>query len=344
MSADPGPGPATAGPAAQGPAPMRAVVQRQYGTSDVLRVQEITRPSPGPGEVLVTVRAAGLGRGTWHLMTGLPYPVRLAGYGLRAPKTAVPGTDLAGEVVALGSDVTRFRIGDAVFGTGRGSFAEFAVAAEDSVAAKPSTLTFQQAAALPESGITALQGLVDVGRMEAGQRVLVVGASGGVGTYAVQVAKAFGAHVTGVCSTAKVDLVSSVGADRVIDYTRDDFADGTSRYDLVLDIGGNASLSRLRRALTPRGTLVIAGGETGGRWLGGTDRQLRALALSPFVRARLTTFIAKQDGASLERLAGLVDGRRLVPVVERAYPLSEVRRAMDHLSAGHARGKLVITP
>jgi NADPH:quinone reductase-like Zn-dependent oxidoreductase len=277
-------------------------------------------------------------------MAGLPYALRLAGYGLRAPKNPVPGVDVAGVVVAVGHDVTRFEPGDEVFGIGTGSFAEFTAAPEDKLALKPSNLTFEQAAAVPVSGMTALQGLCDVGRLRAGQRVLIIGASGGVGTYAVQIAKAHGAEVTGVCSTSKADLVRSIGADHVLDYTREDFAASGMTYDLILDIAGNASLARLRRALTPAGTLVIAGGETAGRWLGGADRQLRALALSPFVRQRLTTFVSKVDLSGLERLASLVDDGRLVPVVERTFSLSEMPKAMRHLESGHARGKLVITP
>jgi NADPH:quinone reductase-like Zn-dependent oxidoreductase len=323
---------------------MRAIVQEEYGTADVLRVGEIDRPVIGAGEVLVEVRAAGLDRGTWHLMAGLPYAVRLAGVGLRAPKQPVPGLDVAGVVVEVGSEVTRFKPDDEVFGIAKGSFAEYAAAREDKLALKPTSLTFEQAAAVPVSGLTALGGLCDVGRLEAGQHVLIIGASGGVGTYAVQIAKALGARVTGVCSTSKVDLVRSIGADQVIDYTRDDFSEGEERYDLILDMGGNSSLSRLRSALAPKGTLVIGGGEEGGKWTGGFDRQLRALALSPFVGQRLTTFIAKENHEGLERLAELIEDGRVVPVIERTYTLSEVPDAMRHLAAGHARGKLVITP
>ncbi len=321
---------------------MRAIVQKEYGSADVLSVARIDRPVIEADEVLVQVRAAGLDRGTWHLMAGLPYAVRLMGYGLRAPKAAVPGLDVAGLVIAVGRDVTRFRPGDEVFGIGKGSFAEFVAAREDKLALKPSNLTFEQAAAVPFSGLAALRGLCDVGRLEAGQNVLIVGASGGVGTHAVQIAKALGADVTGVCSTGKMDLVRSIGADHVIDYTRDDFADGELRYDLILDIGGNSSLSRLRRALTPHGTLVIAGGEEGGRWIGGVDRQLRAIALSPFVGQRLTTFIAKEHYTGLDRLTQLIEAGQLVPMIEQTYPLSDMPTAMRHLQAGRARGKLVI--
>src|SRR5215217_1174315 len=260
---------------------MKAIVRDTYGSPELLELRDIDKPEIADDEVLVRVHAAGVGRDVWHIMTGLPYPIRLAGYGLRAPKNPVVGSDVAGVVEAVGKNVTRFQPGDGVFGIGKGSYAEYVCAREDKLAHKPANLTFEQAAVVAISGLTALQGLRDHGRVEPEQKVLVIGASGGVGTYAVQIAKAFGAHVTGVCSTKKVDMVRSIGADHVIDYTRDDFAEGDERYDLILDIGGNSSLSRLRRALNARGTLVITGGETGGRWLGGTDRQLRALMLSP---------------------------------------------------------------
>jgi NADPH:quinone reductase-like Zn-dependent oxidoreductase len=335
--------PATANTPSASDRQMRAILQSRYGTADTLSVGEIDRPEIGPADVLVQVRAAGLDRGTWHLMAGMPYAVRL-GFGLRAPKNPVPGFDLAGVVVAVGADVTRFEAGDEVFGIGRGSFAEFAAAPENKLAHKPSSLTFEQAAAMPVSGLTALQGLTDVGRLQAGQRVLIIGASGGVGTYAVQIAKALGAEVTGVASTSKLDLVRSIGADHVVDYTREDFADGATTYDLILDLAGNASLSRLRRALTPDGTLVIGGGEDGGRWTGGFDRQLRGLALSPFVGQRLTTYLSKEHFSGLERLATLADEGRIVPAIERTFALSDMPQAMRHLQSGKARGKLVIVP
>jgi NADPH:quinone reductase-like Zn-dependent oxidoreductase len=319
---------------------MQAIVQSKYGTADVLAVAEIDRPVIDDDEVLVQVRAAGLDRGTWHLMAGLPYAARLVA-GLRAPKNSVPGLDVAGVVVAVGSEVTRFQPGDEVFGVGKGSFAEFAAAREDKLALKPSNLTFEQAAAVPVSGMTALRGLSDVGRLQAGQKVLIIGASGGVGSYAVQIVKALGAEVTGVCSTSKLDLVRSIGADHVIDYTRDDFANGDKQYDLILDVGGNAALSRLRRALTPHGTLVIVGGEGGGNWIG-MGRQLRALALSPFVGQRLTMLGPKEHYTVLERLTELIEGGKLVPAIEQTYALSEMPNAMRHLEAGRARGKLVI--
>ena len=322
---------------------MKAIVQDTYGSADVLELRDISTPEIAGGEVLVRVHAAGVARGVWHLMTGLPYPVRLAASGLRAPKPPVPGTNMAGVVEAAGREVTRFQPGDEVFGIGKGAFAEYARAPENKLAPKPANLTFEQAAAVAVSGLTALQGLRDHGRVQSGQSVLITGASGGVGTYAVQLAAAFGAQVTGVCSTTKVDLVRSIGAGRVIDYTREDFADGKQRYDVILDIGGNPSLSRLRRALTPKGTLVIAGGETRGRWLGGTDRQLRALLLSRFVDQKLTTFICRENHEDLLVLKELIEAGRITPVIDRSYPLSEAPKAIRYLEQGHARGKVVIT-
>ncbi len=319
---------------------MRAIIQTAYGTAGVLRPAEVERPAIGADEVLVEVRAAGLDRGTWHLMAGKPYAARLV-TGLRAPKNPVPGLDVSGVVVAIGSGVTRFGPGDEVFGVSKGSFAEFAAARESKLARKPSNLTFEQAAAVPVSGMTALRGLVDVGRLQGGQKVLIIGASGGVGSYAVQIAKALGAEVTGVCSTSKVDLVASLGADHVIDYIEDDFANGEMRYDLILDTGGDSTLARLRSALTRRGTLVIVGGEGGDR-VTGMGRQLRALALSPFVGQRLTMLAPKEHYAVLERLTELIEDGKLLPAIERTYPLDEMPDAMRHLQAGRARGKLVI--
>jgi NADPH:quinone reductase-like Zn-dependent oxidoreductase len=320
---------------------MRAIMQARYGSADVLHLAEIGRPAAGDGEVLLRVDAAGLDRGTWHLIAGQPYLIRLVS-GLRAPRNPVPGLDVAGTVAAVGADVSRFAVGEEVFGIGHGSFAEYACARPDKLARKPTGLAFAQAAAVAVSGLTALQGLRDAGRLRPGQHVLITGASGGVGTYAVQIAKALGAEVTGVCSTAKAGLVSSIGADHVLDYTRDDFAAGPQRYDLILDIGGNAALSRLRHALTAAGTLVIVGGEDGGRWTG-MSRQLRALALSPFTRQRLTTFISRHRLADLETLAQLIDAGQLTPVIGKTYPLRQAPDAVRDLLAGHARGKLAIT-
>jgi NADPH:quinone reductase-like Zn-dependent oxidoreductase len=268
---------------------MKAMLRYAYGPPDVLELRDIDIPEIADDEVLVQVNAAGVGRDVWHVMTGLPYPIRLAGYGFRAPKNPVIGSDMAGVVEEVGKKVTRFQPGDEVFGIGKGSYAEYVCAPEDKLAPKPTNLTFEQAAVVAIMGSTALQALRDHGKVRPGQEVLIIGASGGVGTYAVQIAKAFGVHVTGVCSTKKVEMVRSIGADHVIDYTREDFAEGDQRYDVILDIGGNSSLARLRRALTPEGTLVIVGGEGGGRWLGGTDRQLRAMMLSPFVGQKLSS-------------------------------------------------------
>jgi NADPH:quinone reductase-like Zn-dependent oxidoreductase len=322
---------------------MEAIVRDEYGSTDVLELRDIDKPEIGDEEVLVRVHAAGVGRDVWHVMTGLPYPIRLAGYGLRAPKNPVIGSDVAGVVEVVGKNVSRFQPGDEVFGIGKGSYAEYARAPEDKLAPKPANLTFEQAAVVAISGLTALQGLRDHGKARPGQEVLVIGASGGVGTFAVQIAKALGAHVTGVCSTVKVDTVRSIGADCVIDYTREDFAEGGQRYDLILDIGGNSPLSRLRRALTPEGTLVIAGGEGGGRWLGGTDRQLRAMMVCPFVGQKLGTFISKENHEDLIILTELVESGKVTPVIDRTYPLSEVPEAIRYLEEGHAQGKVVIT-
>jgi NADPH:quinone reductase-like Zn-dependent oxidoreductase len=322
---------------------MRAIVQDTYGSFEVLTLARVARPRINEDEVLVRVRAAGLDRGTWHMMTGQPYLLRVLGFGFRAPKNLVPGLDVAGTVAAVGSAVTRFTTGDEVFGISRGSFAEYAAVREDKLSRKPANLTFEQAAVVPISAGTALQALVDVGNVGQGQRVLIIGASGGVGSYAVQLAKAFGAEVTGVCSTAKLDLVRSLGADHVVDYTRQEFADGTTRYDLIIDIAGNSSLSRLRGALTPTGTLVIVGGEEGGRWTGGFGRSLRAPLLSPFVQQRLTMLSSKERASDQERLTALIEAGQLVPSIDRTYPLDRVPEAMRHLAAGRVRGKVVIT-
>ncbi len=322
---------------------MKAILQDKYGSPDVLGLEDIDKPEVGNGDVLVVVLAASAHIGDWHFMTGLPYLFRIAGSGLRAPRTRVRGTDMAGRVEATGKDVTRFQAGDEVFGVCDGAFAEYATARSDRVAPKPANLTVEQAATVPTSGCTALQAVRNKGKVAPGQKVLIIGAAGGVGSFAVQIAKAFGAHVTGVCSTTKVDLVRSIGADDVIDYTRDDFAETGERYDVVLDIAGNRSVSHLRRALVPRGTLVIVGGEGGGRWFGGIDRQLRASMLSPFVSQKLGTFVAKANGEDLLVLKELIEAGKVTPVIDKAYPLSEVPEAIRHLQEGHARGKVVIT-
>jgi NADPH:quinone reductase-like Zn-dependent oxidoreductase len=323
------------------PTTMRAVVQDRYGSAGVLRVSRVARPVIADDQVLVRVHAAGLDRGTEHLMTGKPYVMRL-GFGLRRPKNPVSGRAVAGTVAEVGSAVTRFAIGDEVYGTAPGSFAEYAVARQGNLARKPVNLSFAQAAVVPVSAGTALQALVDVAKVQAGQSVLIVGASGGVGTYAVQLAKAFGAQVTGVCSTAKTDLVTSLGADHVIDYTRVDFADGTARYDVILDIGGTPSLGRLRRALRPRGTAVFVGGENAGS-LTGMGRQVRGALASPFLRQRLVVLMAKERAADLERLTELIEAGQVSPSLDRSYPLDEAPDAMRLLQKGRVRGKVAIT-
>jgi NADPH:quinone reductase-like Zn-dependent oxidoreductase len=322
---------------------MKAIVQDIYGSAEVLHLEEIERPSIKSDEVLVEVRAAGLDRGTWHLMVGKPYLIRIMGFGFRAPKQPISGLDLSGTVVAVGSDVSRFSVGDEVFGTGKGSFAEYATAREDDLVKKPSSLEFEQAAVVPVSGTTAIQGLRDVGRIEDGQSVLIIGASGGVGSFAVQIAKSYGAQVTGVCSTSKIDLVCSLGADHVVDYTHEDFADGAHKYDLILDIGGNSSLSRLRLALARTGTLVIVGGEDGGNWTGGIGRQLRAFVMSIFLRQRLTSFISKANGVDLESLIPLLDSGDVTPIVDKTYSLAQAPAAMNEMVEGRVRGKIAVT-
>jgi NADPH:quinone reductase-like Zn-dependent oxidoreductase len=321
---------------------MRAIVQDSYGSSDTWGLSVIEKPDIAPDEVLVRVHAAGLDRGTWHSMTGRPYLMRVMGFGLRGPKNRVPGLAIAGTVVKVGAEVTRFSRDDEVFGVGRGAFAEYAAAREDKLALKPPSLSFEQAAVVPISATTALQGL-RAGRIEAGQKVLIIGASGGVGSYAVQLAKAYGAEVTAVCSGAKADLVRSLGADHVVDYTREDFTDGSHRYDVILDIGGNTGLRRLRHVLDPKGSLVIVGGESKGNVTGGFGRSLRAPLLSIFVRPRLTMLVSKEHYADLEPLTELIEANKVTPSIDRTYPLERAQEAMEQLEAGNVRGKLAIT-
>lgn len=320
---------------------MHAVVQTAYGTApeDVLRFGETPRPTIGDHEVLVRVVAASVDQGTWHLMAGRPLAMRAAGFGVRAPKALNPGRNLAGTVEAVGANVTEFQPGDNVFGIGEATLAEYARASTKALTFKPENLSFEEAATVPVSALAALQA-VRRARVEAGTTVLIIGASGGVGTFAVQIAKALHADVTGVSSGAKAELVRSLGADRVIDYARDDFADGT-RYDAILDIGGNSRVSHLRRALAPRGRLVIVGGETDARWLG-MGRQLRAHLLSLLVRQTLGTFIASENTTDLIALRELIEAGKVTPAVERTYTLSETSAAIDHLRAGRVRGKLVV--
>jgi NADPH:quinone reductase-like Zn-dependent oxidoreductase len=279
--------------------------------------------------------------GTWHCMTGMPYAMRLAGFGIRRPKASNPGRAFAGTVEAVGKDVTDLNAGEDVYGTCDGAFAEYVAASPRMIARKPANLSFEQAAAVPISASTALQAIRKA-HVGAGQRVLIAGASGGVGSFAVQIAKAFGAEVTGVSSSAKVDLVRSLGADHVVDYTHDDFTKGKQRYDVILDTGGNRRLSHLRRALTTSGTLIIVGGETDGRWLGGFNRSLRAVALSPLVSQTLGMLASTENAEDLNVLRELIESGQIVPAVDRTYPLSEAPVAIDQLHDGGARGKFVI--
>lgn len=319
---------------------MKAIIRGAYGSVDVLRLGETAKPVAREGEVLLRVHAAGVDQGVWHLMTGTPYAMRLVGFGIRAPKNPLLGYDVAGRVEAVGAAVTEFQPGQELFGTCRGSFAEYAVARPERLLPKPDNVSFEEAAAVPISGFAALQA-VRHGGVRPGQRVLITGAGGGVGTFAVQIAKAAGADVTGVSSASKTELVGSIGADHVIDYTRENFADGRNRYDVILDIAGNRALSELRRALTPRGTLVIVGAEDAGNWLG-IRRQLRAAALSPFVRQKLGFFISKERRDDLEELRQLLEAGTIRPVVDRTFQLEEVPEAIRYLRDGHARGKVVI--
>src|SRR4051795_8458856 len=341
---DPRLGSAQQPPTGTAGAAMTGITQDRYDPEPerVLRVAQLPVPTVADGQVLVRVQAASVDRGTWHVMAGLPYPIRLAGFGLRRPKYANPGQALAGTVEAVGAGVSGFSPGDAVFGVGEASFAEYARAAVGKLAGKPANLSFAQAAAVPISGLTALQAVRDHARIRPGERVLIIGASGGVGTFAVQLAKSAGAEVTGVCSTGKVDEVRALGADHVIDYTREEITDGGRRYDVILDIGGNRRLSQLRRTLTPRGRLVIVGGENGGRWLGGTDRQIRARVLSIFVGQQLGTFINRENARDLIALREMIKAGTLTPVVDRSSPLDKAPAAIRYLLDGHSRGKTVI--
>ena len=322
---------------------MKAITQDTYGSVDVLELRDVDAPVPGDDDVLIQVRAAGVDQGVWHLMTGLPYLTRVIGFGLTRPKTRIRGRAVAGRVEAIGRNVVGFRPGDEVYGTCEGSFAEYACAKEGKLALKPKSLSFEQAAAVPISAVTALQALREAGKVQAGQEVLVIGAAGGVGTYAVQLAKAFGAQVTGVCSTAKTDLVRSIGADHVIDYKHDDFADGSRHYDLIVDIAGNRPLSVLRRALTPKGTLAIVGGEGGGRLTGGFERSLGAGLLSAFVGQQLKGVMSVERAEDLRYLTGLIEAGAVTPVIGKSYALADAPAAIQDLREGKVRGKAVVT-
>jgi NADPH:quinone reductase-like Zn-dependent oxidoreductase len=318
---------------------MKAIVQDTYGSADVLHLEEIARPRYGADELLLRVHAAGVDFGVWHLMAGLPYAVRLV-MGLRKPRNPVRGLEVAGVVEAIGTNVTAFKPGDEVFGIGEGSFAEYARASQTRLLHKPSNLTFEQAAVVPVSATTALVGL-RAAKVEAGQKVLVIGAGGGVGSYAVQLARSMGAEVTGVCSTSKLGFVRSIGATHAIDYTREDFADGSRRYDAILDLAGSRSVSHLRRALSPRGALVILGGEGGGRWLG-MRRQLWSQIIGLFSRQRFRSPIGLVNQKDLGVLKALIEAGSVTPIIDRSYPLSEAPAAVRALAEGHSRGKSVI--
>jgi NADPH:quinone reductase-like Zn-dependent oxidoreductase len=320
---------------------MNAIVQVRYGSPDVLQLKDIDKPVVCDGGVLVRVHAAAVNIGDWHLLRGVPYVVRLAS-GLRKPRREIPGLDIAGQVEAVGGIVEQFRPGDEVFGWCKGAFAEYACVSENNLLPKPANLTLEQSAAVGDSAFTALAAVRDHGRVQAGQRVLVNGASGGVGTFAVQIAKSFGANVTAVCSTRNVDLVRSIGADEVIDYTREDFTQTERPYDVMLDLVGTRSISDCRRALTPRGTYVVVGVKDMGRWLG-LGRQSKALLLSPFVRQRMRVFVVRHNRADLAVLKELVEAGKIAPVIDKHYSLSEVPKALRYQGEGHSQGKIVIT-
>lgn len=324
------------------PPPMRALLQSAYGSFDVFRVGTAPRPAPGPREVGVRVHAAGIDRGVWHLMTGRPYLLRIMGFGFLRPKRAVPGLDVAGTIVEVGRDVTRFRVGDRVFGFGDGAYAEYTTALEEKLAHAPAELDDAEAAAMPVSGSTAYQAVVDEGRVAEGERVLVLGASGGVGSFAVQIAKAHGAHVVGVASAEKLDLVRHLGADRALDYRAADVTTLGERYDLIIDAGGHRSVASLRKILTERGRLVFVGSEQGSDWTGGFERQLYAFALAPWVAHRFVMLVNREHADTLTKLGALVTAGRLRPFLDRRISLDEVPTALRDLELGRVRGKAVV--
>ena len=320
---------------------MKAIVQDRYGTPDVLQLVDIDRPVVGSNEVLISVHAASLFVGDWHVMTGLPYAIRPI-VGLRRPKARVRGQDVAGRVEAVGEAVTHFHQGDDVFGTCEGAFAEYASAPEDLLAPKPANLTYEQAAVVPITATTALQAVRDKGSVEPGQKVLIVGAAGGVGSFAVQIARALGANVTGVCSTTQLDLVRSIGAEDVIDYMQEDFVQTGRRWDVIVETAGARPISELRRALAPQGILVIVGGEGGGRWVGKAGRLVQAPLLSPFIGQKLRSVAVKHNSADLIVLKNLIEAGKVAPTVGETFHLNEVPEAFRYLKEGHARGKIAI--
>ena len=323
---------------------MKAIAYEAFGSADVLELKEVRKPDVEPGGVLVRVRAASANPYDWHVMRGVPYVARLMGVGLRKPKDSVLGTDVAGEVEAVGNAVTRFRPGDEVFGfVGSGGFAEYVSVPEKLLAVKPANLSFQQAATVPLAAVTALQGLRDAGEIRSRQKVLIVGASGGVGTFAVQIAKWYGADVTGVCSTRNLEMVHSIGADKVIDYTREDFTRSGQKYDLIFQLAGTAPPSACRRVLTPKGRLVLSSGDSPGRVIGPVGRIIKAVLLSPFIGQTLRPFVAKPSSDDLQFLRELIEAGSVTPVIDRTYPLSESADAIRYLETGRAQGKVVIS-
>jgi len=322
---------------------MKAMVQDRYGSAAVLEARNIDKPHIGDDEVLVRVRAAGVNPADWAIMSGLPYIARPV-YGLRKPKNIVRGTDVAGTVEAVGSGVTRFKPGNEVYGSASGSYAEYATGAEAELALKPANLTFEQAAAVPMAGLVALQAIRDHGHVQAGQKVLINGASGGIGTFAVQIAKALGAEVTAVASTRNLDLVKSIGADHVIDYTKEDFTRSGQHYDFILDNVSNHSLSDLRRALTPTGTLIPNGGNFGNRWLASGGRIVRGVVLFRFGSQKLGNFlVSMKKHEDLDFLKELIEAGKVTPVMDRTYPLSETAQALAQVGSGHLRGKVTVS-
>ncbi|RSL16755.1 NADPH:quinone reductase-like Zn-dependent oxidoreductase [Edaphobacter aggregans] len=321
---------------------MKAIVYHDYGSPDVLQLEEIEKSTPGDKEVLIKVRAASVNPLDWHFIRGTPYIVRIVMTGLRKPKNTRLGVDVAGQVEAVGSAITQFKPGDEVFGTCRGAFAEYVCISESNLVIKPNNVTFEQAAAVPIAAFTALQGLRDKGKIQPGQKILVNGASGGIGTFAVQIAKSYGADVTGVCSTRNIDMVRSIGADQVIDYTKEDFTKSSQRYDLIFDAIGNHSLSARRRLLTPSGICVMAGGPSG-RWKMGLASGIKALVWSQCSSRKLTGLLAKSSEEDLTILHDLMATGKVTPVIDRQYSLSELPDAIRYLEQGHARGKVVIT-
>jgi len=320
---------------------MKAIVYHNYGSPDVLKCEETEKPAAGDDEILIKVRAASVNPLDWHFMRGLPYIARTL-MGLRKPKTTRLGVDVAGQVEAVGGNVTQFKAGDEVFGACRGAFAEYACTSESALVTKPNNVTFEQAASVPVAAFTALQGLRDKGQVRPGQKVLINGAAGGVGTLAVQIAKSFGADVTGLCSTRNVDMVRSIGADRVIDYTQEDFTKSGQRYDLIFDCVGNHSLLACRRVLNSKGIYIMVGGQ-GGRWMGPLPRSIKALLLSRFVSQNLLMFLAKRSKEDLTLMHDLMETGKVTPVIDKCYRLSEVPEAIRYLERGHARGKVIIT-